>query len=160
MPKTPRDNEWILVLTDHFTRWQDALPLPDSTAVTVAEALETRVFAYFGLPEEIHSDRGPQFEGDLMAELCSLWRVTKTRTTAYHPQSNGVVERNNRTLGDALRSLLLNYDEPQENWDQLLPQLMRSFRATPHSSTEETANYLMLERASFWRSMYPGGDTS
>lgn len=146
LPVTPRGNKWILVLTDHFTRWQDALPLPDATATVIAEVLESRVFCYFGLPEEIHSDRGAQFEGDLMAELCSLWRVTKTRTTAYHPQSNGVVERNNRTLGDALRSMLFDLNGTQEDWDALLPQLLRAFRATPHSKTGETANFLMLGR--------------
>jgi hypothetical protein len=136
----------VLVLTDHFTRWQDALALPDATAPVVADALDSRVFSYFGLPEEIHSDRGAQFEGDLMTELCGLWKVAKTRTTAYHPQSNGVVERGNRALGDALRSLLHSYAQGQDCWDGLLPQLMRSFRATPHSKTEETANFLMLGR--------------
>ena len=146
MPETTRNNKWILVLTDHFTRWQDALPIPDATARVVAEALDCRVFCYFGLPEEIHSDRGMQFEGEFMTELCRLWRVIKTRTTSYHPQSNGMVERGNRTLGDSLRSLLLQYGEEQESWDMLLPQILRSFRATPHAATEETANYLMLGR--------------
>ena len=146
LPLTPRGNQWVLVLTDHFTRWQDALALPDATAPTVAETLDNRVFSYFGLPEEIHSDRGAQFEGDLMTELCKFWRITKTRTTPYHPQSNGVVERGNRMLGDALRAMLLSYAQAQDSWDTLLPQLMRAFRATPHSVTEETANYLMLGR--------------
>jgi hypothetical protein len=112
----------------------------------VAEALDHRVFSYFGLPEELHSDRGAQFEGDLMTELCGFWNISKTRTTPYHPQSNGVVERGNRTLGDALRSLLLSYSHEQDDWDRLLPQLMRSFRAIPHSKTDETANFLMLGR--------------
>ena len=56
MPETPRGNRWILVVVDHFTRWQDAFPLPDATAPTVATALEERVFCYHGLPEQIHSD--------------------------------------------------------------------------------------------------------
>ena len=70
MPETPRGNKWILVLTDHFTRWQDALPIPDGTAPVVAEALESRVFSYLGIPEQIHSDQGSQFESGLMQELC------------------------------------------------------------------------------------------
>ena len=146
LPVTPRGNKWIMVLTDHFTRWQDALPLTDATAPVVAEMLDARVFSYFGIPEELHSDRGAQFEGDLITELCSWWGITKTRTTPYHPQSNGVVERGNRTLGDALRSMLLSCAHQQDSWDFLLPQLMRAFRATPHSKTGETANYLMLGR--------------
>ena len=146
LPETLRGNKWVLVLTDHFTRWQDALPLSDATAPVVAEALDSRVFCYFGLPEELHSDRGSQFEGELMTELCRFWRITKTRTTPYHPQSNGVVERGNRTLGDSLRSMLLSSGQEQNNWDCLLPQIMRALRATPHSKTEETSNFLMFGR--------------
>ena len=106
-PATTRGNRWILVRTDHFTRWQDALALPDATAPTVASCLDERVFSYLGLPEQIHSDQGAQFESILMEELCAIWKVDKTRTTPYHPQSNGIVERNNRVLGDSLRALLL-----------------------------------------------------
>lgn len=144
MPITNRGNQWILVLTDHFTRWQDALAIPDATAPTVAETLDERVFAYLGLPEQIHSDQGAQFQSTLMNELCQLWHIGKTKTTPYHPQSNGVVERNNRKLGDSLRTLLIN--SGQEEWDTLLPQIMRSFRGIPHSMTKETANFLMLGR--------------
>ena len=145
LPVTPKGNKWILVLVDHFTRWQDAIALPDATAPVVADALD-KVFSYFGLPEELHSDRGTQFESELMTELCDLMRVVKTRTSAYHPQSNGMVERGNRTLGDSLRALLYSHAQDQESWDVLLPQIMRSFRATPHSKTEETANFLMFGR--------------
>ena len=91
MPETPRGNKWILVLTDHFTRWQDAIPLVDATAPTVATALEERVFCYLSVPEQLHSDQGAQFEGELMAELCDLWGTQKTRISPYHPQENGMV---------------------------------------------------------------------
>ena len=144
LPETERGNRWILVIADHFTKWQDAFPLPDATAPTIATVLEERVFCYFGLPEQLHSDQGAQFEGDLMVELCDLWGIRKSRTSPYHPQGNGVVERGNRTLGDALRTLLLT--KSQVDWDKMLPQIMRAFRATPHSSTGETANGLMLGR--------------
>ena len=143
-PETARRNNWVLVLTDHFTRWQNAIPLPDATAPTVATALDERVFCYFGLPEQIHTDQGAQFESQLMAELCSLWNVKKTHTTPYNLQANGVVEKNDRVLGDSLRALLLR--RGQDEWDLLLPQLIRAYRGTPHSTTGETANLMMLGR--------------
>jgi len=102
------------------------------------------VFCYFGLPEQIHSDQGAQFQSQLMSDLCRLWGVNQSRTTSYHPQGNGVVERNNRMLGDALRSLLLG--RRQEEWDTVLPQIMRAYRSTPDTSTGETPNLLMLGR--------------
>ena len=79
-----------------------------------------------------------------MTELCDLWGIKKSRTSPYHPQGNGVVERGNRTLGDALRTLLLA--STQEDWDCLLPHIMRTLWATQHSSTGETANSLVLGR--------------
>jgi len=108
MPITPRGNSWILVLTDHFTRWADALAIPDASVPTVARVLDQNMFCYFGLPEQLHSDQGAQFQSQLLSDLCRLWEVNKSWTTPYHPQGNGVVERNNRMLGDSLRSLLLN----------------------------------------------------
>jgi len=107
MPLTPRGNCWISVLTDHFTRWADALAIPDASAPTVARVLDQNVFCYFGLPEQLHSDQGAQFQSQLLSDLCRLWGVNKSQTTPYHPQGNGIVERNNRVLGDSLRSLLL-----------------------------------------------------
>ena len=144
MPETSRGNKWILVLMDHFTRWQDAIPLIDATAPVVASTLDERVFCYLGLPEQLHTDQGAQFESQLLAELCHLWKVAKTRTTPYHPQANGMVERNNRLLGDSLRAMLLN--RGQEDWDLVLPQIMRAFRGTPHTVTGETPNLMMLGR--------------
>jgi len=128
MPPTPRGNSWILVLTDHFTRWANAQAIPDTSAITVARVLDQHVFCYFGLPEQIHLDQGAQLQSQLMSDLCRLWVVNQSRTTPYHPQGNGVVERNNRMLGDALRSLLLGCS--QEEWDTVLPQVMRAYRST------------------------------
>jgi len=144
MPITPRGNRWILVLTDHFTRWADALAISDASAPTVARVLDQNVFCYFGLPEQLHSDQGAQFQSQLQSDLCHLWGVNQSRTTPYHLQGNGVVERNNRMLGDALRSLLLG--RGQEEWDMVLPQVMRAYRSTSHTSTGETPNLLMLGR--------------
>jgi len=106
--------------------------------------LDQQVFCYFGLPEQIHSDQGAQFQSQLMSDLCRLWGINQSGMTPYHPQGNGVVERNNRMLGDSLRSLLIG--RSQEEWDTVLPQIMRAYRSTPHFSTLETPNFLMLGR--------------
>lgn len=102
------------------------------------------MFCYFGLPEQIHSDLGRQFQSQLVSELCALWQVQQTHTTPYHPQVNGVVECNNNMLGDALRALLLKWRE--DDWHLVLPQLLTAFRDTPQYDTEKTANLLMLGR--------------
>lgn len=103
----PRANKMILVVSDHFTRWKDAIAIPDSKAKTVINILDQRVFSYFGLPERILSDQGTQLESKLLKKLCHLWGVQNSRTMAYHPQGNRVVECGNKDLGDALRSLIL-----------------------------------------------------
>ena len=144
LPQTQAGNNVVLVMTDHFTRWCDAIPLPDGKAATVARALDERVFAYFGIPERIHSDQGRQFQSELFQACCELWGCEKTETTPYRPQGNSVVERLNRTLGNSLRALLIDFE--QEEWDRLLPQIVRTLRATPHRVTGETANMLLMGR--------------
>jgi len=79
-----------------------------------------------------------------MSDLCKTWGVNQSRATPYHPQGNGVVERNNRMLGDSLRSLLIG--KSQEEWNLVLPQIMRAYCSTPYSSTLETPNFFMLGR--------------
>ena len=129
---TPSGNKVILTVTDHFTRWSDAIPLPDGTAATVARALDEKVFNYFGVPESIHTDMGSNFESTLFAECCKLWGCQKTRCSPYHPTSNSVIERTHRTLGSSLRALLIGRE--QHEWDRMLPQISRALRSTPHAT--------------------------
>ena len=130
MTPTPRGNTNILVLSNHFTWWRDALLVQNGSAETIAEILKERVFCYLDVPALIHTDQGVQFEFKLIAELCALWGISKTHSTPYHFQANRVVEWGNRDLGDMLRSMLIGKDE--EDWDLLLPQIMRTIRASPH----------------------------
>ena len=94
-----------------------------------------------GLPEQIHTDQGAQFKSQLMTELCQLWGVDKTRTTPYHPQASGMVERNNKGLGNSLRAILLA--RGQDKWIVLLPKLLRAYQVTPHTATGKTANMML-----------------
>ena len=96
-PITPGEakNPYILVASDYFTRWAEAYAIPNLEAITVATTLVDEFFCRFSIPQQLHSDKGQQFESDVMKEVL---QISKTRTTPYHPQSYGLVERLNRTL--------------------------------------------------------------
>ena len=93
LPETARGNRHILVMMDHFSKWCEAFPTKDQKAITVANILLHKVFSRFGPPTVLHSDQGANFESNLMHELCDLMGIAKTRTSAYHPQCDGQVER-------------------------------------------------------------------
>ena len=85
-------------MIDGVTGWAQAVPIEDQRAVTVAHAVYAEWIARYGVPEQIHSDSGTQFESALFEKLCIAFGVDKTRTTPYRSQANGMCERFNRTL--------------------------------------------------------------
>jgi len=125
LPLTENGNRYILVVSDYFTKWTDSFPMPNMEARTVAKIIVEEVVARFGVPITIHSDQGRQFEGHLFQEMYKLLQIEKTRTTPYHPQSDGMVERFNRTLATMLSAFV---DEHQRNWDEQLPYVMMAYR--------------------------------
>ena len=135
--------EDVLVLTDSFTKFAQAIPCKNQTAPTVARALRDHWFCHYGIPAQIHSDQGKNFESQLIRELCSLYNITKTRTTAYHPQGNGQTERFNRTLCSLIKSLDA---KSRYSWPELLPHLVFIYNTTPHSITGYTPYTLMFGR--------------
>lgn len=120
---------------------KDAFALPDHTAQTVADKFVTEFICKFGAPYRIHTDQGREFESELFSEICSLLGIAKSRTTPYHPQSDGMIERFNRTLQQMLAIFV---DENRTNWDDHLLYLMMAYRATVHLSTKCTPNLVML----------------
>ena len=91
----------------------------------------------------IHTDQGVQFESNLFQEVCRLLQIQKTRTTPYHPQSDGMIERNNRTILTMLSAFV---NEHQNDWDEHLPYISMAYRAAEHETTGNTPNYMMLGR--------------
>ena len=141
--ETTQGNTCILVICDYFTKWVEAFALPDHKAVTVADVLVTEVFLRFGVPRYLHSDQAPEFMSDLITELCQLLEIQRTRTCPYRPQSDGLVERFNRTLIDMLSKFC---GEQHDDWDEHLPYLMSAYRATVNESTGCSPNIVMLGR--------------
>ena len=142
-PKSAKQNQYILTVVDHFSKWAEALPLRNHTAPTVARALMVHVFSRFDTPSQLLSDRGPEFESELFSQVMQWMEIDKLRTTAYKPSTNGIVERFHRTLNSMLGKVV---SESQRDWDDKLPFVMAAFRASPHSSTGFTPNRLFLGR--------------
>jgi hypothetical protein len=116
----------LFTIIDRTTRWPEVVPLSSTTAADCAAALLTTWISRFGLPAIITSDRGPQFTSSLWSSLCSLLNIHHQPTTAYHPQSNGLLERFHRRLKDSLRSRTTTAD-----WYQHLPWVLLALRAQP-----------------------------
>ena len=143
LPETYSGNKYIVVIADYFTRWTEAYPVPNQEAVTVASVVAEQFIARFGVPQVIHTDQGANFESALFKELCKLLGIEKTRTTAYRPQSDGLVERFNRTLEQMLSVYV---HENQRDWDLHVPFVLMAFRSSPQETTGYTPNLLMLGR--------------
>lgn len=116
----------LLTVVDRTTRWPEAFPLSSTSATTVSAALFMGWVTRYGVPASLTSDRGAQFTSSLWAGLCSLLGINHHLTTAYHPQSNGLVERFHRRLKDALRARCSSAD-----WVAQLPWVMMGIRSTP-----------------------------
>lgn len=143
LPSTQNGNRYVLVVAEYFTKWVECYPIPNQEAVTVAAKLVNEFCVRFGVPRQIITDQGSNFESKLFSQLCTMLHIDKTRTSSYRPQSDGFVERQMRTI----QQLLSKYvSENQTDWDKHLPILMAAYRATPQDSTQVTPNLMMLGR--------------
>ena len=116
----------VLTIIDRTTRWLEAVPLRTADAAACVDAFISCWVARFGVPAIITSDQGRQFTSAVWARLCQLLGVHSITTTAYHPQSNGMIERPHRQLKNALRARLATHD-----WPEHLPWVLLGLRAAP-----------------------------
>lgn len=130
--ETVNKNSYILVIGDYFSKWTEAFPLPNQEALSIARVLVEEWVCQYGVPRSVHSDQGRNFESCLYKELCRLLQINKSRTSPYHPQSDGLIEWFNRT---PLSMLSLFVDDNQTNWDRLLPYVMMAYRSSVQAST-------------------------
>ena len=135
--------ENVLVITDHFTRYSQAIPTRNQTATTTARVLFDNFFVHYGFPEKLHSDQGQNFLSKVIQRLCRITGIKKTRTTAYHPQGNGQCERFNQTLIQMLRTL---ESDKKSNWKAAVPSLVHAYNCTRSETTGFSPYQLMFGR--------------
>ena len=124
--------KYILVVCDYFTKYTEAYPLKDKTARSVADALMDIWLPRYGFPLFLHYDQGKEFDNAMIHKLSELLGTVKTKTTPYHPRSDGLVERFNRTL---LAMLAMFVSQEHDNWDDMLPFMMLAYNTTVHTTT-------------------------
>ncbi len=115
---------YLFTIVDRTTRWPEAIPLSGIAAADCAAALFSGWIQRFGVPSVITSDRGAQFTSSLWSALCSILSISHVKTTAYHPQSNGLVERFHRRLKEALQARAAGPD-----WLSHLPWVLLGIRS-------------------------------
>ena len=133
--------KYILVVCDYFTKYMEAYPLKDKTARSVTDALMDIWLPRYGFPLFLHSDQGKEFDNAMIHKLSELLGTVKTKTTPYHPRSDGLVERFNRTL---LAMLAMFVSQEHDNWDDLLPFMMLAYNTTVHTTTGFTPYRLVF----------------
>ncbi|GFT92066.1 retrovirus-related Pol polyprotein from transposon 412 [Trichonephila clavipes] len=143
LPRSSDDNNNILVVMDYFTKWPEAYPIPEQEASIVAEVLVKHWISHFGVPLQLHSDQGRNFDSAVCKKLCEILAIDKTRTTALHPQSDCMVERFNRTI---LNSLSLLVSSNQLDWDKNLPFFLLAYRSAVHETTGYFQSQMLFGR--------------
>ena len=123
-PLPPSDGcRYLLTIVDRFTRWPEVIPLPDMASNTCCQAFIRHWMPRYGIPDEVVTDRGTQFVGGSWKDLMATLGIQTHATTAYHPQSNGLVERMHRQLKAAIRARLTD-----ESWMECLPLVLLGLR--------------------------------
>lgn len=132
---TNNGNKYILTFQDNLTKFSKAIPIPNQEANTVAKEFTTKIILEYGIPEKVLTDQGTNFMSDIFKNVCKFLKIEKIQTTAYHPQSNGALERSHRTLAEYLRHYI---SSDQMDWDEWVPYAMFTYNTTPHTATTYT----------------------
>ena len=143
LPRSRSGNRYVLVVCDYATRWPEAAPLKWIDAEHVAEELMT-LFSMVGVPREILTDQGSNFTSKLLTEVYKMLHIQPIRTSPYHPQTDGLVERFNQTLKSMLRRAA---SDEGRDWDKLIPYVLFAYQEVPQASTGFSPFELVYGRA-------------
>src|SRR5579862_2265881 len=143
LPKTPRGNLYIVVATEYLTKWPEARAIPDAKASSVVSFFYEDIICRHGCLKEILTDRDTHFVNEMLNSLCDQLGIKHRLSSAYHPQTNGLVERFNRTLCETLAKFA---NENKDDWDMYIPSALSAYRTKRHSTTRHEPFYLTYGR--------------
>ena len=143
LPVTARGNKHILVFTDYFTKWPEAIAIPDLEAITVAKVYVNHIILRHGAPGRIITDRGSQFISDVFNEVNGILGTKHSMTTSHHPQTDGQAERMVGIISVMLGKMTGIY---QEDWDTHIPFALYAYRTAVHATTGETPYFMVYGR--------------
>nr|CAI5826123.1 unnamed protein product [Callosobruchus analis] len=141
LPLTEDGNIYILTLQDDLTKYSQAFAIPNHEAITIAKKLVENFICKFGIPKFMVTDQGKDFTSELLGHVSKLFKIKHINCTAYHPQSNGALERNHSTLADYLKHYINN---DQTDWDKWIDFAMFSYNTTIHTSTKFSPHELLF----------------
>ena len=121
-------NKYLLTVVDEYSRFPFAFACTDMTTPTVIKCL-TQLFAIFGMPGYVHSERGPSFLSVELKQFLHSVGISTSRTTSYHPPGNGQVERHNGIIWQAVILALKSQQLPTTQWEIVLPDTLHSIRS-------------------------------
>ncbi|GJU32267.1 reverse transcriptase domain-containing protein, partial [Tanacetum coccineum] len=134
-PEGPGKAKFLIVAIDYFTKWIEAKPVATITGNQVKRFVWDNIVCKFGLPGEIVSDNGKQFRDNLFKDWCEKLCIRQCFAFVKHPQENGLVERENRSLGEGIKARL---DERSKDWIGELSHVLWAHRTMIKSSNKET----------------------
>nr|GFA03780.1 reverse transcriptase domain-containing protein [Tanacetum cinerariifolium] len=134
-PKGPGKVKFLIVAVDYFTKWIEAKAVATIIDGQLKKFVRDNIVCRFGLPGEIVSDNSNQFSDNPFKDWCEKLNITQHFASVKHPQSNGLVERANRSLGEGIKARL---SEGNKNWIEELPRVLWAYRTMIKSSHGDT----------------------
>ena len=142
LQETHKGNKYIAAITCHFSKWSEAGAIPNKTAESVATFL-FHTICRLGCMDTIISDQGTEFNNKLLDKMLEMFQTQHNITSAYHPQSNGQRERDNRTLKGSLNKLVNKHGS---DWENYIPGVLLAYHSSVHASTGCTPFEVMYGR--------------
>ena len=134
-PPTSKGHRFILVITEYFSKWAEAIPLKEVKTSDVIKFIKHHVIYRFGVPRWIIHDNGSKFISQPFQRFCNKFRIQSVLSMAYYPPTNGLAKAFNKTIGKLLKKFI---SRSQRDWDEKLGECLWAYRTTVRTPTKAT----------------------